>query len=51
MDLEIEEILRQHASLRIALYVLTGTLATGNAFLIFKVWKAHRRSKSPSPQT
>ena len=51
MDLEIEEILRQHASLRIALCVLTSTLATGNAFLIFKVWKAHRRSKSPSPQT
>jgi hypothetical protein len=51
MDLEIEEILRQHASLRIALYLFTGALAAGNAFLIFKAWKALRGSKSPSPQT
>jgi hypothetical protein len=51
MDVEMEEILRQHTSLRIALYLLTGALAAGNAFLILKAWKALRNSKSPSPQT
>ena len=51
IDLEIEMVLRQHHSLRIALYILTVALATGNAFLISKVWKAWRRPKLPSPQT
>jgi hypothetical protein len=51
MDLEIEMVLRQHYSLRIGLYLLTAALATGNAFLISKVWKAWLRLKPSFPQT
>jgi hypothetical protein len=51
MDWEIEMVLRQHPSIRIGLYLLTAALATGNAFLISKVWKAWRRPKLTSPQT
>jgi hypothetical protein len=46
MDLEIETVLREHPSYRIALYVITAAIATGNAFLIAKVWKARRRLES-----
>ena len=49
MDWEIEMMLRQHPGLRIVLYVVTGALAVGNAFLMSKVWKASR-SKPSSPQ-
>jgi hypothetical protein len=51
MDSEIEIVLRQHRSLRIGLYLLTAALATGNAFLISRVWKAWRLLKLSSPQT
>jgi hypothetical protein len=51
MDWEIEMVLRQHHSLRIGLYLFTAALATGNAFLISRVWKAGRRLKLSSPQT
>jgi hypothetical protein len=51
MDWEIEMVLRQHRLLRIGLYLFTAALATGNAFLISRVWKAWRRLKLSSPQT
>jgi hypothetical protein len=51
MDWEFELHYRQHPSHRIVMYVITAVLATGNAFLIAKVWKARRRLKPPPPQT
>ncbi len=51
MDLEIEMVLRQHHTLRIVFYVLTGISAVGNALLISKTWKVWRRSKPPSSRT
>jgi hypothetical protein len=51
MDWEIEMVLRQHHSVRIGFYLFTAALATGNALLISKVWKAWRRLKLTSPQT
>jgi hypothetical protein len=50
MDWEIEMVLRQHSSLRICLYLLTAAFASGNAFLISKVWKVWRRLKPSSTQ-
>jgi hypothetical protein len=43
MDWEIETVLRQHLAFRIAVYLITAVLATGNAFLITKVWRAQKR--------
>jgi hypothetical protein len=43
MDWEFELDFRQHPSHRIVMYLITAVLATGNAFLIVKVWKARRR--------
>jgi hypothetical protein len=43
MDWEFELDFRQHPSHRITMYVITAVLATGNAFLIAKVWKAQKR--------
>jgi hypothetical protein len=48
---EIEEVLRQNPSLRIGVYLLTGTLAIGNAILISKVWKGLQQPKPVSSQT
>jgi len=42
MDWEFELDFRQHPSHRIAVYLITAVLATGNAFLIAKVWKAQK---------
>jgi hypothetical protein len=42
MDWEFELDFRQHPSHRVAMYVITAVLATGNAFLIAKVWKAQK---------
>jgi hypothetical protein len=50
MDWEFELDFRQHPSHRIAMYVITAILATGNAFLIAKVWKTQKRlAESSSP--
>jgi hypothetical protein len=50
MDWEFERDFRQHPSHRIAIYLITAILATGNAFLIAKVWKTQKRlTASPSP--
>jgi hypothetical protein len=43
MDWEIETVLSQHPTYRIVLYLITALLATGNALLISKIWKARRR--------
>ena len=43
MDWEFELDFRQHPSHRIAMYLITTVLATGNAFLIAKVWRAQKR--------
>ena len=43
MDWEIETVLSQHPVYRIVLYLITALLATGNALLISKIWKARRR--------
>jgi hypothetical protein len=40
---EIETVLRQHPIYRIAVYLITFLLASGNALLISKVLKARRR--------
>ena len=48
MDWEFELDFREHPSHRITMYVITAVLATGNAFLIAKVWKARRSLKPPS---
>jgi hypothetical protein len=50
LDWEVEIGLPEHHSLRIALYLLTAALATGNALLISKVLRAWRRLKPSSPQ-
>jgi hypothetical protein len=49
MDWEFELDFRQHPSHRIAMYLITIVLATGNAFLIAKVWKIQKRLGGPSP--
>jgi hypothetical protein len=51
MDWEIETVLQQHPSYRIALYLITLAMATGNAFLIAKVWKIRGRLARPSDRT
>ncbi len=51
LDWEIETVLQQHPSYRIALYLITAALPTGNAFLIAKVWKIRGRLARPSDQT
>ena len=43
MDWEIETVLRQHPTYRIVLYLITALLATSNALLISKIWKARSR--------
>ena len=43
MDWELELDFRQHPSHRIAIYMIIAVLATGNAFLIAKVWKTQKR--------
>jgi len=48
MDWEFELDFRQHPSHRIAMYLIITVLATGNAFLIAKVWKTQKRLGSPS---
>jgi hypothetical protein len=50
MDWEIETVLRQHPLYRITLYLITAALATGNAFLIVKVWHARGRLEPPTNQ-
>ena len=47
MDWEFELDFRQHPAHRVAMYLITAVLATGNAVLIAKVWKARRSLKSP----
>jgi|SRR3979490_2493036 len=42
MDWEFELDFRQNPSHRIAIYLIIAVLATGNAFLIVKVWKAQK---------
>ena len=51
MDLEIEMVLRQQLAWRLGSYLVTAALATGNAFLMSRVWKACRSFKPSSPQT
>lgn len=43
MDWEFELDFRQHPSRRVAMYLITAVLATGNAFLIAKIWKDQKR--------
>jgi hypothetical protein len=50
MDWEIETVLRQHRSYRIALYLITAVLASGNACLIVMIWNIRGRLESPSNQ-
>ena len=42
MDWEFELDFRQHPSHRIVIYLVTALLATGNAFLIAKLWKVQK---------
>ena len=49
MDWEFELDFRQHPSHRIAMYLIAAVLATGNAFLIAKVWKTQKHLGGPSP--
>jgi hypothetical protein len=51
MALEFEMFLRDHLLWRIAGYVFTALLATANAILISRVWKALRQPPSPRPQS
>ena len=40
MDLEIDEVLNEHRSLKIGVYLFAGALAVGNVFLILRLSKA-----------
>jgi hypothetical protein len=50
MDWEFELDFRAHPSHRAVVYLITAVLATGNGFLIAKVWKARRNLKPSSSQ-
>jgi len=43
---EIEGVLREHAGLRITLFVITLALLVGNAWLIRRVWRFSGRAQT-----
>lgn len=48
LNLEIEEVLREHVGLRTAVYAITIALLAANTWLIFFIWRVFRATQRES---